>query len=421
MRILPTIIVVIIFITGCSAQYTDYDVLETGRLRLSENRTLLENKKYEILYKRLVRTGDLERNDKIGNETREMLKNQKSFFSFVDKYLHKVARYDLDTPTKVTSFIRELMRGEKAALITPQLSAELQDIASRAGQEGNLSGRLPFTLENDYEIVDGLSSGKQYLTIVERSIEKLESQNSVSRNLLQKVMDAAARENSGSKIRKKVEKSLPKINLSRKELKDYVSPVFPEYAQRAIDAKSIAISLSGDDALLEADLINRITERNAGIVIKESLPPTTEVKFRKLRWNERTNPTNSKTVRYAQYQVDLLAAALLMPRNATYAFEHHSGSSSIEYAVELIFQKNGKIVTKEIMRDTVTEKYGHCDGARIINVFGGEQPASFVANDAMKSMCQGRKNPVDMEQLRSSIVNRLTNEIVQTVQSASSS
>ena len=98
-------------------------------------------------------------------------------------------------------------------------------------------------------------------------------------------------------------------------------------------------------------------------------------------------PPETETIRYAQYQVNFLAGALLMPDNATYQYEYTRGGYEIEYAFEVTVERNGATQSL-LLRDRRSERWAKCSGARVVNVFGGAQPASWEANADMAGRCR---------------------------------
>jgi hypothetical protein len=103
---------------------------------------------------------------------------------------------------------------------------------------------------------------------------------------------------------------------------------------------------------------------------------------------------------YSQGQVNFAAAVLLMPRNASYIYDVASGGIELSYAYEVKAAAKGHAPFNKLIRDKTARAWRSCSNARIQNVFGGVQPASFVANDHMQQICSGGGSPVGIDALR---------------------
>lgn len=140
-------------------------------------------------------------------------------------------------------------------------------------------------------------------------------------------------------------------------------------------------------------------------------PGVIEVRIAKLQYDVRQEPERSQTIMYAQHQINLLSAALLMPRNATYQYEYVTGGAQIAYAYEIKAKQDDKTLLDKLLHDSLRESYSYCQNARIQNVFGAVQPANFVANDDMANRCRGNSSPVKPEDLQKQVIDKLADEI----------
>lgn len=140
-------------------------------------------------------------------------------------------------------------------------------------------------------------------------------------------------------------------------------------------------------------------------------PKTTTVVIERVRNDEKTLPERSQTITYAQGEVNLLSAALLMPRNASYLYEVVSGGAEIEYGYVVSAITDGKTIYDEVIRGKVGGEYRRCQNARIQNVFGGVTSAGFVANDDMQQRCSGPSS-ASMEDLRNDVFSKIVDGVL---------
>lgn len=195
---------------------------------------------------------------------------------------------------------------------------------------------------------------------------------------------------------KAISAALPKMWLTPGQVAQYVSPVMPAAAKSIVAQRTVMVRLEvePDDRLLLDDLKKKIQSISDWISFSSpggGTPVT--IKVKKLQWDERRAPDRTQTVMYASYQVNLLAAALLMPRNATYSYDVTTGGIELSYAFEVKATDRRQPPFDRLVRKTASREWHSCSNARIQNVFGGVQPASFVANDHMQQVCSSSAGP----------------------------
>lgn len=164
----------------------------------------------------------------------------------------------------------------------------------------------------------------------------------------------------------------------------------------------VAVNVIPRDVLLEEDLRPHLVKLGDDIVVlgrnddQGNADLTVEVE--KLRMDVRQIPQQTQTISYAQYEVHFLAGALLMPKNATYIYEVVSGGVEADYGFSVTI-RGGEKPEEHLVRAKIQRQYNSCRNQRIQNVFGGAQPADFVANDDMASRCNGPSTPVTVEEV----------------------
>lgn len=284
--------------------------------------------------------------------------------------------------------------------------------------DGNISGAIEIKLSDKLDSFPALKSPEHRKAILDRTIRHLQetqgNRNYAARSLHEYVKQQELKGNRTSTIQslleyvkqagtssadgKYVESMLPSLNIRGDEIAD-VAKVFPEYAKarrEELFGKAV-LQFKNIDRLSAEDLSQVIKQRVKGIDwVSAPDQKTTVLVVERVRNDEKVIPERTQTITYAQHQVSLMAAALLMPRNASYMYDLISGGSEIEYGYVVTALVDGKQLTEEVVRGKVGGEYQRCQNARIQNVFGGVSPADFVANDHMASTCNGRQaTPID--------------------------
>jgi hypothetical protein len=203
------------------------------------------------------------------------------------------------------------------------------------------------------------------------------------------------------------------MNIRRDEL-DAVAKVFPKYAAVRKDeiTARVLLQVKNGDRILADDLRQSLRDKVRGIELVSSADPkTTVLTIERIRNDEKILPEQSKTIIYAQHEVDIMSAVLLMPRNASYIYEVVSGGAELEYGYVVTATVDGKVIYDELIRGKVGGQYRRCQNARIQNVFGGTSSAGFVANDDMRQRCAGPSS-VSIEQLRQEVFSKIIDGVL---------
>ncbi|KAA0678190.1 hypothetical protein DS837_28135 [Azospirillum brasilense] len=207
--------------------------------------------------------------------------------------------------------------------------------------------------------------------------------------------------------------ALPSMKLSAEEVRQHVASVFPEQAKKLLADRSITVRLvtEPDDRLLFEDLATKVRAISSNLTLVTGGDATVTVTVKKLQWEERRDPERTQPVVYSQGDVNLLAAALLMPRNASYQYDLTTGGVELAYAFEVKATGKGIQPYDNLLRDKVSRSWRSCSNARIQNVFGGVQRADFVANDHMQQTCSGGGVPVSADSLRNNVLDDVVRSI----------
>lgn len=289
---------------------------------------------------------------------------------------------------------------------------DLYDAFYRKISEGNITGNIPFILGDNIENYPVFNESIHKEKIIQRTIDGLRNQNS-ERRPVKELMQYIEKHGIDSKESNYVKSALPDLNITRDEL-EYVRKVFPEFAELRSKELTIDVNfeLVNGDRLIEDDLRKIFHERIKGVNwVRATKPGVVKLVVEVVRNNERILPEQSQTITYAQYQVNLLSAALLMPKNASYHYEVITGGVEIEYGYIVRAYDGESLVYENVVRGTEQRKYSKCQNARIQNVFGGVSAASFIANNDMQSRCSG-VGFVSLDQVRKDIYKKIVDDIL---------
>ena len=87
-----------------------------------------------------------------------------------------------------------------------------------------------------------------------------------------------------------------------------------------------------------------------------------------------------------------------------------SGRNEIEYGYVIDWTPFGAAKHETVVRGTVGGSYSHRTNYRIRNVFGGINPANFIANEDMKRRCSG-PSKVSLDDLRRQVISKIVDAI----------
>lgn len=278
--------------------------------------------------------------------------------------------------------------------------------------DGNANGSIPFIASDKIDSFPELNTPAHQKIIVDRTIKILQVNDSGSRPVAA-LMEYVQRIGVDSKEGRRISSLLPTMNIRRDELDD-VAKVFPKFAAARREAINIQVfvQVKNGDRLLIEDILQSLHSRVRGVEWVSSVgPKTTTLVIERLRNDEKTLPERSETITYAQYEVNLVGAALLMPRNASYLYEVISGSAEIEYGYVISAVSGGKTIHDEVIRGKVGGEYRRCQNARIQNVFGGVSTADFVANNDMQQRCAG-PGSASIDELRKVVYSKVVDGVL---------
>lgn len=326
-------------------------------------------------------------------------------------YLEK-SIVDISSASQAAAVFEKLSTVKSAGIFSDDQVRDLFANLIKVVTDGNTTGSVPFDLGDKIDLFPELKSSAQQQIIVNRSIKNLQGNGSGSRPV-SALMEYVQRIGVDSVEGKRMESLLLTMNIRRDEL-EVVAKVFPKFAaarKEEITAR-VFMQVKNGDRLLSEDLLQTLRSRVHGVEwVSSADPKTTTLVIERLRNDEKTLPERSQTITYAQHEVNLLSAVLLMPRNASYLYEVVSGGAEIEYGYVVSAVANGKPIYDEVIRGKVGGDYRRCQNARIQNVFGGVSSAGFVANDDMRHRCAGPSS-ASIDELRKEIFSKVVDGVL---------
>ncbi len=311
--------------------------------------------------------------------------------------------------SRITSFLGTIVARN---LLSEADREQLYQTIDQAALDGNISGRIQWLVTDSPSSFKPLTRPDQRQIIFARSVASLRKQPPVGSRLrlgglIDRVFMEAEKAGPGSAEMALLKAELPDLDISTQDMRSTVSRVFPQFALKEVASREVTVKIAFDDRLIEEDVLPRVRQLSPNLVVVKDGAAMVDITVKKLQWDERSAPQQTQTVTYSQSDVNILAAALLMPRNASYIYEVSSGGVQLAYAFEVKATSKKGQAFDELVRDRASREWRSCSNARIQNVFGGVQRADFVANDHMQSICGGGGSPTSPDALRSEAVGRI--------------
>jgi hypothetical protein len=290
--------------------------------------------------------------------------------------------------------------------------SELESVRTKFADylhRGNETGAIAFTITPEVVAMPQLAEPQQMKIIYQRTIRAYQDRTYSARDM-QAVIKYVQ---SNPQLISEFKAALPTMSVRASEL-DYVALIDPSFAnnRKAQLSMRAHLSVKNADRLFADDVVSKLNQDIHGVTwLQSEQPGAVELVVERIRDAEKVLPAESRTVTYSQYQVDILAAALLMPKNASYQFDLKKGGAELEYGYVITASKNGVKLAEKVLRGKLGGSYTKCENARIVNVFGGVTSAGFMANNDMKSACTGATE-VSMDALRAELLGKISNEVV---------
>ena len=279
--------------------------------------------------------------------------------------------------------------------------------------EGNESGRIQFLMTSDVLKLKPLSSSGQRKIIYARTLKSYIENRGEAREM-GAMLEYLHTLGPTSEEYRQFKSSLTKFNTRANEL-PLLSSIDPGFAERRRAEITLVVSVAGKntDRIFLDDLKSNLSQRVKGVSwVPEDSESAMQLVVERVRNQEREVAPSSRTITYGYYDVDLVSAALLMPKGASYQFDLRTNSTEIEYGYVVSSWRKGKKLSEEVVRGKIGGESRSCENARIVNVFGGVSSAGFQANDQMRELC-GSSTTVSIDSLRNQVFDKLTEQILQ--------
>lgn len=268
--------------------------------------------------------------------------------------------------------------------------------------EGVTAGKLSGNINDDPDLIQDGDAARNAQIL--RNTITLYSDHECAPEELRSLIAFSSQHQDAAALRKIVESSLPAMRLSIATLRGPVAEAFPAFAQAALAQRVRRVFVTTDgDALFGLDVKDALGGHDDLEIAIDPNQPATRVAVRQLALVIVERPPETETIRYAQTDVRFLAAAFLMPENATYQYEITKGGVEFEYAFEVTTESGGAVAPPQILRDRGSVQWSKCGPGRVVNVFGGSQPATWVANSDMEARCSNGGQQMGVSDVRRKI------------------
>lgn len=315
----------------------------------------------------------------------------------------------ISSPRQAVENQEDIARAVSAHILSEREEKELNSQLSTRITQGNADGSILFLIDPVVSKFPELADANQMRLIYNRTIASYKDGSSV-RNMSE-LVKYAVRDGTKSADAKMLEQSLPSMRVMSREL-DVIQPYFPDYAtaRRAQITAKVHLSVKNADRLFADDVKANLTKTIGGIVwVQNPGNDVVELIIERIKNDEHIAPESTQTVTYSYSDVNIISAALLMPKNASYLFDLTKGGASIDYGYIISVQRGNESRFETIERGKVEYSYNKCQNARIQNVFGGVSRAEFVANDQMQKECNNSQQS-SIDDLRNQVIENIANK-----------
>lgn len=318
------------------------------------------------------------------------------------------------SPKAVSDALRQINRLDALGYLDTAETIVLTDKLAERARQRNRNDTLAFMLDDDMSGL-GLKPSREDMDLVlSRTLDYASRDRNSLGTKTAAIMSYAASPQTPHEHKSLIESRLDEIPISKVQMETLVRPIFPKYANERLASMTMKAFLdySGADRLAYDDLLTEMKRRIRGVEWQpEAGKSVVAIKVDRIRYDESSEAPRTETIRYSQGQVNVMAAVLFMPQNATYAYNYTTNSLSIEYGFEVSVIENGKTVHTEVVRGRDHTTNSNCSGATIQNVFGGIQPAGFVANDDMAARCRNTET-LTMDDLRKRVDRKVVDAVM---------
>ncbi len=410
----PAILVCCLLLSGCITGQTSFGGFGGfgSSSNLSNARTSIAKQDWYAAFFNL--SSDLESPEKATRDAaNKLIADTPDFLDNVYAAVEEKARKDNRTPYHLEQTRRSIGTLRQSKLYTEDRVARLDAILKQGTIASVMSGEALFDL-GDVAGIDLLQDPEIFDKLFAEAVRKAESQTSRSREQLLAFYEKA---DVASPYRKQVSDLVPKLQYSVADLRTgTVSRLFPDFARTRLAQMIVPMRLASDPS-------RRLAEEDVGARVARSLDQVTILRdgdpekgltviLKELEVTERAIPESTTTQVIDYYNVNIMAAILLLPRNASVLFDIRKGGASLDYGWEIVVKVDGRVVETQLVRDRVNAEYHECSNMRFQNVFGGVGAFNHYPNSQVESFCRSGGTRVSPSTLRERMLDRIAQTII---------
>ncbi|MBC7623061.1 MAG: hypothetical protein H7232_06725 [Aeromicrobium sp.] len=326
---------------------------------------------------------------------------------YLEQYVDAAQSFE-STVTALT----KLNGARRASLLAPEQFAGLRRRLADRVIAGNLQGTIFYDMSISMDFFPELNTPQHQAILLERTLANLQTDRPSKTQVaaLMKYVETIGRD---SMEGQRIEALLPRMNFRRAELVE-VAKQYPDFAEKRLEGATLRVFLEvkNADRLAADDVLSALREKIIGVDwVPSPGPKITTLTIERVRNDEKTLSEQTQTITYSQYEVNLIEAMLLMPRNASFRYEFVTGGAEIDYGYVVKATRDGTNNYEQVVRGKVSGESRRCINPRIQNVFGGVTAAGFVANSDMANRCSGSTS-VSMESLRKDVFSKLVEGVL---------
>lgn len=316
-----------------------------------------------------------------------------------DYYLSE--QYQLTTKHEFVSEIAKFKSlGQNGVL--PRYKLIIERINQMAA-ESNENGSIDWRLWDNYFTITSLQTKEQEAAIFYRSITA-EAKANRPVNAISSIASFLKGKNSDPEFISMFRKKIPFYNFNKSELNS-LKDIYPSMVESRMNDMilQVYVRVFPRDRVLEEDLIAMLKETSPHYKIARQTDKGKEgitVNLIKDRHDENVKPVDTQTVTVSKANINVLKATLLMPSYASYMYDLKVGGVELDYGYSLEVFKGEELLHDEFVRGHIVRIYQSCENARVVNVFGGVQPASFFANSDMEDKCTNYPKGISIDTVR---------------------
>lgn len=209
-----------------------------------------------------------------------------------------------------------------------------------------------------------------------------------------------------------VESALPQMRFSIRELKLDVHPIFPGYAERALDAMVTDVAIVGSTRLLEVDIGGILETRDELAVTRDNQRADAVLEITELQYRERQIGPVQRPVKIMPQAIAPLFRPAGVPEEATFMYDLVESTFDVEWAYETSIVRGGDLYAHDVIRGVETRTDRQCHNGRYVTAAGHEIPSSAWPTADVSLSCRGAGPPA-ASGLQPAIMKKVGEQVLQ--------